>query len=234
MFPTFATIFSTLSPLLPQYICSTLSPLLPQYVPHCPPFCQNMYHTVPPKKCKSLHKNRARHGWSGCNGICLVSGPKSRSNTVASAPTVQGSVIIRRFRKLLGQCAGQRNSVIIQLIKIKSGTWWDIWSHKRRGKGQVIRQKYLWVSSNGLFVYLSGVTVLCIYTVSNVLADFAVGYWWRVYKAHCDVRFCKIEGNGRKFRHILVDLSFTETLVKFSNSVVSSYVHMRQQLLLPI
>ena len=82
------------------------------------------------------------------------------------------------------------------------------------------------MSSNGLFVYLSGVTVLYIYTVSNVLADFAV--------AQCDVRFCQIEGNGRKFRHILVDLSFTATLVKFSNSVVSSYVHMRQQLLLPI
>ena len=48
------------------------------------------------------------------------------------------------------------------------------------------------------------------YTVRNVLVDFSVCDWWRYCKALCDVKFRKIEGNGRTFRHI-----------KLSNSVIS-------------
>ena len=45
-------------------------------------------------------------------------------------------------------------------------------------------------------------TVHSVYTVSKVLADFAVCDWWRCCKALCDVKFSQIEGKGRQFSHI--------------------------------
>ena len=42
----------------------------------------------------------------------------------------------------------------------------------------------------------------CIYTVSQVLADFAVYDRWHDYEALYGVKVSQIEGNGRKFSHI--------------------------------
>ena len=39
-------------------------------------------------------------------------------------------------------------------------------------------------------------------TVRTVLADFAVFHLWGYCKTLCDVKFSKIEGNGRKCRYI--------------------------------
>ena len=40
------------------------------------------------------------------------------------------------------------------------------------------------------------------YTVRKVLVDFAVSNGWRYFNALCDLKFCQIGGNGRKFSHI--------------------------------
>ena len=38
-----------------------------------------------------------------------------------------------------------------------------------------------------------------VYTNRKVLADFDACDWWRYCKALCDLKFSRIEGNGRKF-----------------------------------
>ena len=66
------------------------------------------------------------------------------------------------------------------------------------------------------FILLETATLIC-YTVREVLEDFAVFDWWRFCKALCDVKFRKIEGNGRKFHQI--KLSNISSSFKISNSV---------------
>ena len=56
-----------------------------------------------------------------------------------------------------------------------------------------------------------------LHTVRKVLADFAECDWWHYCKALCDVKFCQIAGNGRKFSHI--ELSNIASSVEFSDSV---------------
>ena len=52
---------------------------------------------------KSLHINRGCHGRTGCNGICpaFVFKYLAQTDSVAFAPTVIGSVFMRRFRLFL-------------------------------------------------------------------------------------------------------------------------------------
>ena len=80
----------------------------------------------------------------------------------------------------------------------------------RRRKSKAVSQ-----SLNPLIRYH---TLHCtLYTLRNVLADFAICDWlWRYFKVLCDVQFSQKEGNGRNFCHI--ELSNIVTRVKFSNS----------------
>ena len=52
----------------------------------------------------SPHKNRACHGWSRCNGICLVSGPgkQNKSRTYVCSHTVIGSVFMLVIQIVFG------------------------------------------------------------------------------------------------------------------------------------
>ena len=58
-------------------------------------------------------------------------------------------------------------------------------------------------------------TVPILYTVRNVLPDFAVYDWRRYYKALCDVKSSQIEGNGRKFSHIELGISVISLLTVY-------------------
>ena len=62
------------------------------------------YSTLSQQLSEALHKNRAAHSWSRCNGICLVSGPDIHLLycTVASPSAVSGSVFYAENQIIFG------------------------------------------------------------------------------------------------------------------------------------